>query len=136
MGFDARAQRWVCDNCRNRIEAGYGIGADARHGIQWAGQLWCLPCFREVHVIAIEAHEMGGVMADDKADKAMSFDGDLLRRLRMGAGLTQAELGQRVGVSAAAVSAWESSVCCPRPKRMPSLARSLGVEPLELLREA
>jgi transcriptional regulator with XRE-family HTH domain len=59
------------------------------------------------------------------ADPAASF-AERLRACRLAAGLTQAGLAARAGVSAPAVSAYECGLTRPRPRRLAALARVLG----------
>jgi transcriptional regulator with XRE-family HTH domain len=59
------------------------------------------------------------------ADQAAPF-AERLRALRLAAGLTQAELAARAGVSEAAVSAYECGRGRPRPRHLAALARVLG----------
>lgn len=56
-----------------------------------------------------------------------------IKRYRELAGLSQSELGRRMGVSYAAVQQWESGASRPRPKRLKDLAQILGVSQTELL---
>lgn len=53
-------------------------------------------------------------------------EGRALRALREAAGLTQAELGERVGMSDAIVSQWETGIKKPRRKSAESVGRALG----------
>lgn len=57
---------------------------------------------------------------------------NLLKRHRLAKGLTLRELGQRIGVSTAAVSTWETGRCIPAAGTIPKLARALGLDPLTL----
>ena len=59
------------------------------------------------------------------ADPSAPF-AERLRALRLAAGLTQAELAARAGVSEAAVSAYECGRGRPRPRHLAALARVLG----------
>ena len=59
---------------------------------------------------------------------------NVVRRHRLEHGMTQAELGEKTGVSRNSVISWESG-SCPRPKRLLVLAAVLGVMPRELLQE-
>jgi transcriptional regulator with XRE-family HTH domain len=58
-----------------------------------------------------------------------------LREMRLGRGMTQAQVGLRLGVCASTVGAWERSVRMPEPFRAVALARVLGT-PGEVLAEA
>jgi transcriptional regulator with XRE-family HTH domain len=68
-------------------------------------------------------------MASDAADFMTQ-----LRRHRLAAGLDQADLAKRVGVSVSSVSLWESGKSIPRGRMFPKIARVLGIEPIELTR--
>ena len=56
-----------------------------------------------------------------------------LRRLREAAGLTQIELSARVGVTQAALSAWEIGMAMPSLTNTVRLADALGISIDELL---
>ena len=53
--------------------------------------------------------------------------GENIADRRRRAGLTQDELGSRLGVSAQAVSKWERNISCPDIMLLPQLAQTLGV---------
>ena len=57
-----------------------------------------------------------------------------LRRHRLAAGLDQADLAKRVGVSVSAVSRWEAGMDIPRGSRFKQIAKVLGIKPIELTR--
>lgn len=59
--------------------------------------------------------------------------GGRLQRLRAQVGLNQAQLADRMGVSAPAVSGWEKGRARPKHGRMAALAAILGVPTSELL---
>lgn len=59
--------------------------------------------------------------------------GSYLQRLRHEKGLTQAELGERMGVSAQSVSAWERAESLPDTALLPQLALLYGVSVDEIL---
>ena len=54
-----------------------------------------------------------------------------IKTLRLTKGLTQTELGEKLGMAYMAVFNWESGRL-PRPNKLPKIARILGVEPEEL----
>jgi transcriptional regulator with XRE-family HTH domain len=56
----------------------------------------------------------------------------MLRRHRLAKGLTGAKLAARIGVSPAAVSSWENGRQLPHAAVIPTLARVLGLDPVEL----
>jgi len=57
-----------------------------------------------------------------------------LRIARQRAGLTQQELGERIGGSQPQIAGWEGGVCCPRMPSAVRLAEALDVDLGELLR--
>lgn len=59
--------------------------------------------------------------------------GTAIRRLRETKGLTQAQLADQVGVSAKAVSKWETAKGLPDISLIEPLSRALGVSVLELM---
>ena len=59
--------------------------------------------------------------------------GAAIKRLREGKGLTQAELGDLIGVSDKAVSKWETAKGLPDISLMEPLSKALGVSVMELL---
>ncbi|PQM29027.1 XRE family transcriptional regulator [Sphingopyxis lindanitolerans] len=59
--------------------------------------------------------------------------GSRLQRLRAQAGLNQAQVAERMGVSAPSVSGWEKGRARPKHSRMAALAAILGVPTSELL---
>jgi len=65
-------------------------------------------------------------MSRDKI-ATMKAGGAAIRSLRMDRGMTQAQLGAAIKVTAQAVSAWESGASEPRPRVRPLLAAAFGV---------
>ena len=59
--------------------------------------------------------------------------GPVIRRLREARGLTQAELADKLGVSAKAVSKWETARGLPDISLLQPLAGALGVSVIELM---
>ncbi|MEX0385837.1 LexA family protein [Spiribacter onubensis] len=62
----------------------------------------------------------------------MAFKDDI-RKLREKAGLSQRQLGARIGVSGAAIQRWENGEARPRGERVKDIALALGVTQTELL---
>lgn len=62
--------------------------------------------------------------------------GARLQRFRTDAGLNQADVAKRMGVSAPSVSSWENGRARPKHDRMAKLAAILGVETADLLEDA
>jgi transcriptional regulator with XRE-family HTH domain len=58
-----------------------------------------------------------------------------LRIARQRAGLTQQELGDRIGGSQPKIAGWEGGSCCPKVASLVQLAEVLDIDPGELLRE-
>lgn len=68
-----------------------------------------------------------------KAAGALEVLGCQIGRFRRMRGMTQAELGRRVGVSRERVGNWERGVNAPPPEALVALKRELGVPVDELL---
>lgn len=60
--------------------------------------------------------------------------GESIRRVRKKAGLTQAELANRLGISAAGIAQWENNIRNPKLETIKRIASALGVSQFELLR--
>lgn len=58
-----------------------------------------------------------------------------LRELRQAAGLTQAELAEKIGSYQRTVSGWETSLGAPSYEMLLPISKALGVSPRELLPE-
>ena len=56
------------------------------------------------------------------------MSGDLLREARLRAGLSQAELGRRVGKPASVVGRWERGAVLPSLETLRNLVRACGLE--------
>ncbi len=66
----------------------------------------------------------------------VGVDKDKLRRLRLGAGLTQIELAEKAGVSPDTVVRWEGGKGTrPHPGALSKLAKALGISPVDLLED-
>lgn len=83
--------------------------------------------------------ELTGILAPpsgtDEEDVAPAIDeafGERLQRLRARAGLSQADVAKRMGVSAPSVSSWEKGRARPKRGRMAKLATILGVPTSDL----
>ncbi len=55
-----------------------------------------------------------------------------IKRLRERAGLTQAQLAEKVGASQSAVALWETGARMPRADKLPKLAEVLGCSVADL----
>ena len=69
------------------------------------------------------------------SDKPRSHFGQRLKHAREKAGLTQAELGTRLGVSQRAVAHWERTSAVVRPEQLEAIADTLKISIDELVRE-
>lgn len=58
---------------------------------------------------------------------------DLIRRLRMERGLSQAELAERLGMAQRTVSSWETGDALPRPRVIRKLAQILNYPEADLM---
>jgi transcriptional regulator with XRE-family HTH domain len=67
--------------------------------------------------------------------QAVVLIGDRLKRLRTENALTQEELANRAGLTAAAVARVERNEANPRPSTLRKLAGALGIEPRDLLED-
>jgi transcriptional regulator with XRE-family HTH domain len=63
----------------------------------------------------------------------MDTFGERLRRLRIRKGLSATEFAAAMKVSVTAVCNWENDGARPKPNRMASIAKTLGVDPHYLL---
>jgi len=54
--------------------------------------------------------------------------GDNIRNMRLSKGMSQEELGLKLGVSSNAVSRWENGVCKPSKRSLSAIAMVLGIE--------
>lgn len=57
------------------------------------------------------------------------------KRNRLLAGMTQADLAEKLGVSAVTVHKWESGESMPRAKRLKEIAEAMGTTVSNLLEE-
>jgi transcriptional regulator with XRE-family HTH domain len=58
-----------------------------------------------------------------------------IKRLRMASGLTQGQLGERIGISSTAVWKWEAGEFLPKGRYVLKLAGALGIDVAALLGE-
>jgi transcriptional regulator with XRE-family HTH domain len=75
-------------------------------------------------------------LTDTDFDTNLSPFARRLRRARLDADLTQADLAAGLGVSQPSVHAWERGECMPRAGLFPHLARVLRVTLDDLFRES
>lgn len=55
--------------------------------------------------------------------------GDHIKKKRLMAGMTQKEVGERIGVSEFTIINWESGCTLPATKHLPAIVKFLGYEP-------
>lgn len=59
-----------------------------------------------------------------------------LRAARLAAGMSQQQLADRLGITQATISTWETGKVSPRVSDLTQVATALGVAPIALLAEA
>jgi transcriptional regulator with XRE-family HTH domain len=62
----------------------------------------------------------------------MKTFGDRIRNRRKALGLTQADLAKKVRVLNTSVCRWETGQCPPELRRLPALAKALGITVADL----
>lgn len=140
----------------DRIEIELPHAGDISAVVIWAsGRLFGCQFEGPVSSATLSAVELKSAVEPKKAvelkgaaDPAPSFDEDSgepamddsfgfrLQRLRTTAGLKQAEVAVRMGVSAASVASWEKGRARPKRSSVEKLAAILGVETADLLDDA
>ena len=100
----------------------------------------CFGCIKEAAAVVAESEAGGrpgqaGDSALVKAYPGATF-GELLRKRRRSADMSQRELGRRVGVSHVFICKLETERCPPPLARIPGFARALGCGDRELLNAA
>ena len=60
-------------------------------------------------------------------ERVLLMIGERIKALRKQAGLTQAELGKKIGISQTAVIAYEKNVSTPPPDRLLTMSKLFGV---------
>ena len=58
---------------------------------------------------------------------------ELIKDARLRSGLSQEELGRRIGVTGQAVGQWENGATLPRGFHVQRLVTELGMDPVEVL---
>ena len=130
------------------LSAGDRIEIDLPHaGDRWATVVWVSDRFlgcrfdTPVSPATLSAAQLRSAVThddvlDDDDDTPVPADeafGARLQRLRVRAGLNQAEVAERMGVSAPSISGWEKGRARPKHGRMAALAEILGVSASDLL---
>ena len=57
----------------------------------------------------------------------MAVNGNIIKQLRKEAGLTQGELGKKLGVVKQTISSWENNVSEPNSETLSELSKLFGV---------
>lgn len=65
-----------------------------------------------------------------RSGTVITLDGGALRALRESRGLTQREVADKIGCTAAAVSSWECETCCPSLPQIERIKNVFGVRAL------
>lgn len=62
----------------------------------------------------------------------MAVNGNIIKQLRKEAGLTQGELGKKLGVVKQTISSWENNVSEPNSETLSELSKLFGVSVAQL----
>lgn len=127
----------------DRIEIELPHAGDITAVVIWAsGRLFGCQFEGPVSPATLSAVELKSAVGsapslDEEATEAAPDDafGARLLRLRTSAGLSQAEIAERMDVSAPSVSSWENGRVRPKPGRIAKLADILGVQASDLLED-
>ncbi|MBU0876790.1 MAG: helix-turn-helix domain-containing protein [Alphaproteobacteria bacterium] len=148
--FESDIKLVACD----RIEIELPHGGDITAVVIWAsGRLFGCQFEGPVSPATLSAVELKSAVAPppepttaieptpgvDEVDAAPQTDdafGARLQRFRTKAGLSQAEVAKRLGVSAPSISGWEKGRARPKRGRLVKLAALLGVPTSDLLDDA
>lgn len=121
----------------DRIEIDLPHAGDISAAVVWVSDR-LFGCRFDVPVspATLSAAQLRSAVTHDEDDTSPPGDdtfGTRLQRLRVRAGLNQADVADRMSVSAPAVSGWEKGRARPKHGRMAALAEILGVQTAELL---
>lgn len=90
-----------------------------------------MSCYQSLKVILVTSHHLGVLMPPSSIALRL---GRHLRTLRLQAGLTQQELGERIGASPPEISKYERARRAPSLESLAALAEGLRLPLSELLR--
>jgi transcriptional regulator with XRE-family HTH domain len=128
-------------NIGDKVETVFAEAAVALGEITWTG-VKLFGCQFD-HSVAAELLEqaVSRVLRQEQAENASMSQtvdtfGARLQRLRMAKGLHQVDIAERLGVTAVAISNWESDRSQPRQHRIAELAKILGVPSQQLATNA
>lgn len=121
----------------DRIEIDLPHAGDSSATVVWVSdRLFGCRFDAPVSSATLSAAQLRSAVTHDEEEALAPGDeafGARLQRLRVRAGLNQAEIADRMNVSAPAVSGWEKGRARPKHGRMAALAEILGVQTAELL---
>ena len=128
-------------NIGDKVETVFAEAAVALGEITWTG-VKLFGCQFD-HSVAAELLEqaVSRVLRQEQAEntsmsQTVDTFGARLQRLRMAKGLHQVDIAERLGVTAVAISNWESDRSQPRQHRIAELAKILGVPSQQLATNA
>lgn len=123
-----------------QIETASGETAVVAGQIGWTGaRLYGCQFAEPVASALLEKAVWRGLDEPQSADilpQPVDTFGTRLQRLRVAQGLSQLEIAEKLGVTAVAISNWESDRSQPRQHRMSDLAKILGVPSQQLVAHA
>lgn len=123
-----------------QIETASGEKAVVAGQIGWTGaRLYGCQFAEPVASALLEKAVWRGLDEPQSADilpQPVDTFGTRLQRLRVVQGLSQLEIAEKLGVTAVAISNWESDRSQPRQHRMSDLAKILGVPSQQLVAHA
>lgn len=149
-GFGTPCWIWI----RGRNMAGYGTSRQERvvsraHRAVWEAERGPIAdglhlhhrcgvklCVNPEHAEPITSVDHGKITAASRLGYRPPTLGKNLRALRKAAGLSQSELGHRVGTEGNVISRWERGAVVPSAYYLQALAHELGVSMEDLLKEA
>lgn len=113
-----------------RVEAAVVWRSEALHGCAFATPLGA----GALAAAQLQGLPVGELSPAARAGQSVSGEalGVRLNRLRREAGMTLADVAQRLGVSKPTVWAWEKGKARPLPERMAAIAEALGAAPEDL----
>lgn len=121
----------------DRIEIDLPHAGESAATVMWVSdRLFGCRFDTPVSPATLSAAQLRSAVTHDESEVPNPADeafGVRLQRLRIRAGLNQAEVADRMSVSAPAVSGWEKGRARPKHGRMAALAEILGVPTAELL---
>lgn len=91
-------------------------------------RIYCSPeCQKTRRKRELQSRRRDPKTLEERLKRAEASWGEILRKERKQAGLTQEELAKAVGISRPAIGNYERDICIPSPKRQERLSIALGV---------